>query len=250
LFQSQSPLDAGDPQTGRRVMTLELLNIELQLIEPWAAAGTFQAAAEGSRPGIAGAILRTDRARLLLPTWVSPGSQCVPDQAGAADVSLLLPGVPESTTAYEMTPSRLVPLRHKRVTGGMRVTFDEFALGSFVLLSQDPLIINRLSQRTTRIAPRAAQLERQLAEAKLQAVARVARRLPPRSTAARSAEFLAAARKDLQLCDGYLAAGNYSAASTHARRAARSLRVFQRACWDEAVAALGSPVATPGTTSF
>ncbi len=250
LFQSQSPLDTADSQTGRRAMTLELLNIELQLIEPWAAAGTFQATAQGNRPGIGGAILRTDRARLLLPTWVSPGAQCVPGQAGSEDVSLLLPGMPESTAAYEITPGRLHPLRHKRVTGGIRVTFEDFGLGSFVLLSQDPLIINALARRAARVGPRVAQLERRLAEAKLQTVALVAGKLPPRSTASRAGEFLAAARKDLHWCDSHMAAKDYPTASTYARRATRSLRIFQRACWEEAVSALGSPVATPGTVSF
>ncbi len=90
LFLSRSPLSATDPDTRRRAMDLELLNLELQLIEPWAAGGAFvatvegklpkpnqgvlaathgalAAATEGNLPEVAGAVLRIDRAG-----WRSP----------------------------------------------------------------------------------------------------------------------------------------------------------------------------------
>ena len=50
VFTSDSPLDAADPDTRQRAMTLELLNLELDLIEPWAAAGSLAATAESQRP--------------------------------------------------------------------------------------------------------------------------------------------------------------------------------------------------------
>ena len=54
-------------------MELELLNLELQLIETWAAGGTFVTTAETSSLNITGAVLRTDRTRLVLPLWSGPG---------------------------------------------------------------------------------------------------------------------------------------------------------------------------------
>ena len=78
VFLSRSPLSATDPDTRRRAMDLELLNLELQLIEPWAAGGTFVATAETSLPEVAGAVLRTDRARLVLAHLDRPGASASP----------------------------------------------------------------------------------------------------------------------------------------------------------------------------
>ena len=50
-------------------MDLELLNLELQLIEPWAAGGTFVATAETTVPEVDRRRLADDRARLVLPLW-------------------------------------------------------------------------------------------------------------------------------------------------------------------------------------
>ena len=41
IFLSSSPLDAADPDTRQRAMSLELLNLELLRLEPWAAAGNY-----------------------------------------------------------------------------------------------------------------------------------------------------------------------------------------------------------------
>ena len=46
VFLSDSPLDSADAETQQRAMTLELLNLELELMEPWAAAGTVDGTAE------------------------------------------------------------------------------------------------------------------------------------------------------------------------------------------------------------
>ncbi len=250
LFESQSPLDADDPETRRRAMTLELLNLELGLVEPWAAAGSFLANAEADRPEVLGTVLRTDRARLLLPIWFAPGAQCVPDQSVAGGISLVVPGVPDSSGVYRLGPGGLRPLRHKRVTGGMRVCLEEFGLAGQVLLAQDPLVINSLTRRAAQIGQRAAELSRHLAAAKLHAVQQVVEQLACRTAIAQSADWLVAARKSLQQCDGHLAVGEYQAAGFSAQRAMRALRLVERAHWEVALGGLGSPVSSPATVSF
>ena len=65
-------------------MTLELLNLELKLIEPWAAAGSFVACRRGiQRAARCSARYCTrEHARLLLPVWLAPQSQYVPPAIG------------------------------------------------------------------------------------------------------------------------------------------------------------------------
>ncbi len=256
LFQSHSPLSANDPQTRQRAMALELLNFHLHLLEPWAAAGSYLSDAAGNRPEVGGAVLQTDRARLLLPIWAAPRGQIVLGQSAAHGVSLVVPGVSESSGAYLMVPGGLQPLRHQRVTGGMRVTLDEFGLSAAVLLAQDPLIVDSLTRRLAAMAPRAAELQRYLAVQKLVTVQHVVEQLAAgdsgsmAETVKRSAGWMDTARKDLQSCDGRLAAKDYQAACLYARRAMRALRLIEQAYWQPAAGRLTSPLTSPGTVSF
>ncbi len=83
LFLSDSSLEAQDGETKQRAITLQLLNLELEVIEPWAAGGAMVAAAECAQPLISGAILRDNRrgsccpcgwplARSAWPRWQRP----------------------------------------------------------------------------------------------------------------------------------------------------------------------------------
>ena len=201
LLLSDTPLDASDPDTQQRATALELLNLELELMEPWAAAGSFVATADSSVPEVVGSVLSTEHARLLLPIWSAPMAQCVPPQSAANSVVLTVPGVPEAAEAYELTPSGAKKLRRKRVAGGMSVTLDEFGLTTQVLLAQDPLIIGAVDRRAAEMGRRAAELERHLAVRKLNTVQTLAGQLAARTRVAAAARWLEAARKDLQTCD-------------------------------------------------
>jgi len=250
LFESQSPLDATDPASRSRATALELLNLELTLIHPWLATGRFVATVRGSRPDVTGVLLRTDRARLLVPVCCGPGAQFVLGQSAGGSISFRVAGVPESNKVYELTPTGLRPLHHKRVTGGVLVTLDEFSLSSLVLLTQDPLVISSLSRQVAAIGRRAAELHRQLAAWKLQLAQQINQRLPGRVAQRQSTALLAAARKCLQSCDGALAARDYQAACLDADRAMRPLRILERTSWQTAIGSLSSPVASPAALCF
>ncbi|MGD0899025.1 MAG: hypothetical protein ABR915_14390 [Thermoguttaceae bacterium] len=251
VFQSQSPLSATDPQTRQRAMTLALLNLELDVIEPWVAAGSLGPIAESNQKQVAGAVLRSDRARLVLPVWLAPRSQCVAAEATANPLALVVPAVPESSSAYDLTAGRLEPLRRKRETGGTRVTLDEFHLTAAVLLAQDPLVVDAVNRRVAANARPSAEFERQLAAMKLDSVGRLVeslgRRLPP---TIRVGDALAAARRDLDQADARLRAGDFPSASLCARRAMRPLRKLERDSWDAAMTGFASPVISPGTATF
>ncbi len=252
LFTSHSPLDASDPETLQRAMTLELLNLQLQLIEHWASAGSLQATAEGTEPGVIGAVLRSNRSRLVLPIYSSPGAQYVPGQS-AAGQSLVVPGVPESSNVYNIVPGGLKPLRHKRVTGGMRVALERFGLTGQMLLTQDPLTVAGMTRHMVSAGPRAAELQRHLAAGKLHTVEQVVGRLSGRTataTAAQTQQQLSIAKQELQRADRYLASRDYPAAWLHARRAICSLRLVERAEWESAVGVLDYPTSIPPAVAF
>ncbi|HYW79399.1 MAG TPA: hypothetical protein VE890_07455, partial [Thermoguttaceae bacterium] len=191
------------------------------------------------------------QSRLLLPMWYTPGAQYVPGQSASHGLSLVVPGVPESNGAHVLTPGGLRPLLHKRVTGGMRVTLEEFGLTGQVLIAQDPLVVSALTQRAVQIGPRAAELARQLAVEKSESVQNVVDQLARSNAAAAGVDgAILSARKNLQWCDGYLAAKDYLAVCLYARRAMGSLRLVERTYWQAAIERIDSPVAYPGAVDF
>jgi hypothetical protein len=231
-------------------MTLELLNLELQVIELWAAAGSVVATAEASEKEVVGVVLQAGRAQLLLPIWSAPRAQYVPPPSAANALALVVRGVPEDSKAYELTPGGVQPLRPTRVTGGTRLVLDEFGLTAQVLLAHDPSIVSDVYRRATEVGQRAAQLHRDLAVRKLNTVQALAGQLAPRTFVSSDPAWLDAARQNLQKCDSQLASGDARGATLSAQRATQSLRRLERACWEAAVKGLVSPLTSPAAVSF
>jgi hypothetical protein len=258
LFESFTPFDRTDRASRIRSAALELLNLELSIAEPWLSGGTFVTLAEASDPDIAAAVFRTDRASLLLPIWSGRGAQQTPGPSSQRTISVVVPGVPESHTAYEMIPGRLLPVRRKRVTGGTRITLESFSLTGQVLLTEDPLAHNSRSRRAAEIGRRAAELQHELVELKIEQFEST---LIPLSLAAPSTAELKslendvpvlrrAARESSQACAGRLAARDYGAAYAAAEEAIRPLMLFERAHWLAASRSVASPVASPAAITF
>jgi len=234
---------------GRR-RSADALSCPSLVIEPWAASGTLQTTAQASEPKLASAVVRAGRTRLVLPMWFDPQAQRVVGQAALSDLWLVVPGVPESVRAYELVPGRVEPLKQKRVTGGLRIAWDEFDLAAAVVLAQDPVVVEGLKRRAA-AGSLAASLQVELAQSRYQQVQQVlgevGRRLPvPRQ----SGTWLKAARENLAWSARQLEAGDAAAAWLYARRAGRLLRLTERHCWQTAVAALPSPSTSPGTALF
>jgi len=251
LFLSDTPLTSDDPQTRYRAQALQLLNAEMELIGPWAATGSFQTTAQASEPALSSAVIRAGRTRLVLPLWFDPQAQHVVGQAALNGLSLVVPGVPESVRAYELGPGRVEPLEQKRVTGGLRIGWDEFDLATTVVLAQDPVVVDGLKHRAAAVGSPAAGLKHNLALARYRQVeevlGHVGGRLPvPPQTAA----WMDAARQNLEWSARQLKAGEPVAAYLYARRAGRMLRLVERSCWQTAVEALPSAATSPGTSTF
>jgi hypothetical protein len=256
LFLSSSPMDANDTETRHRAIALQLLNLELELIEPWAAAGDSVISCKSSEKDVVTVMLQAERARLLLPVWYSPGAQCVPAQSAVKNLTLKAPGVPESAGAFEMNPSGITPIPHKRAVG-MQMTLAEFDLTAQVLLAQDPLLVNNITRRWAVIGQQAAQLEHDLAVHDFYTVQKIAGELDHRPGAKiPPPALLDAARKSLQWCDSQMAARQYAAAKLGADQAMSSLRAVERFYWDDAIVEkkdekkLASIVTSPAALSF
>ena len=247
-FQSDRPLSAAPPDLQ---LTLALLNLELELLEPWAATGSNISMAASTDPNVTGYVIQTDRARLLVMMRLAAGSQHVPRPLATAPASIVVPGVPESHSVYELTPVGLRPINHRRVTGGTEVTIDEFQLSALVLLTPDPVVVNTLERRLNAMAMRAADLQRQLAGQTLARLEAVDRQLPPRPREApQTTEWLSKARTSVADADKALAAGDRPAAYLAARKAMGPMEQFKRLRWEQAATTQNSPTVSPLIASY
>jgi hypothetical protein len=250
-FASHSQLDAGDNTTRTRALTLAILNAELDLVEPWAAAGSYLSSADSNDPRVKAVVLQYDTSRLMLATRVGPHSQYLPEHASSASVSFVVPGVPESHDLIELTAGGVRPLKHKRVTGGTLITLDDFDTTAFVLITPDPLMTSVISRRLAGIAQKTAEWQRDLVTRTLSDVETVERRLPPEAREETlSTALLAAARRNLDEAASSLTSGDRRAAFVAARKANASLGQVQRKYWERAAASLGTSVASPFVGSF
>lgn len=252
LFLSDLPLDSEDAATRRRALACELLNLELELISPWAAAGSFVTVAETNEAEVLAIVLRADRARLLLPTRLAPGSQCVPPRRPANNpLRLVVPGVPEAVEAYQFTPKGLQPLGRKRIAGGVALTLEDFDLAAQILLAHDAVIVDAIHRRIVQYGRRWAELERALAVERLICFHPTPAELKGRRTSLGDVNaWLSAAGESLRQCETSLAAGDLNNAVRDARQAGRYVRAVERSYWEEAQRGLASPATSPLALSF
>ncbi len=249
-FASRGPLDGNDAATQRRAAILELVNLELDLIERWPAAGNFAPNASSNDPHTTGAVIETDRSRLLLPIYSSPNSQFVMGAPTVKELSFVVPGVPEGHNAYELSPTSFRPLPSKRITGGTFVTLTEAERDSVVVFTQDAVVIRSLSDRLARIRTRATQLTCDVVHAELaDAEATLERLAAVGQSIGATQKVLAGAQDDLRQCDSLLKT-DAAKAYAHARHAQQALRGIQRAHWDQAMTGSESPLADPFAARF
>jgi hypothetical protein len=171
VFGSHSPLHASDAETRRRALALELVNRRLQLIEPWLAGGNVIGRIESTDAAWEGVILHVDRARLILPKRVSARSAGAPQ-----DTMLIVPGIPQSSQVFTLTPASLKAQTTQRVAGGVRFSLkpDET---TYILITENPQVVQFLRQRIARDGSRYVQLLRDSLIAEATILAQSAQRL-------------------------------------------------------------------------
>ncbi len=252
LFESRARVDAQDVETRRRAASLELVNLELDLMEPWLAAGSLVATISGGEighvaPNVVAGVLQTEKARLLLPMWLARGAQFVTGQSAATNLAFVVPGVPPAHDGYEITPTSLQRLDQRRVTRGVRVTVPDFGVAAMVVFTADPVVLRSLNERIGRVGPRAAKLQQDLAQMKLMRIEQLQQHMDAiHAGHAYGPQYVAIARSALQQSETALRSGQLEKAYRGAETGMRPLRLLERAYWDKAVEGQ-SPAANPLT---
>ncbi len=244
-----------------RAMELTLLNRELGLCQPWLSEGQRAATARDRDAQAALSLIQNRRGKLLLATRILPGGQFAPGAYAEGVLSLVAPGSPESDDAFALSVAGLRQLDHRRVAGGMNLTWDGFGTCGFAVMSSDSLLMTSLNRQAratigSSAAYKIALVRYALADAEdsfrqlggtsaaLQAATRptVA---DQRAAAAPLATSLDTARASLRRAEQLFASGDAAAAYRAADAAANAVALWQRAAWEQVVRGWPSPVASP-----
>ncbi|GIW79060.1 MAG: hypothetical protein KatS3mg105_0867 [Gemmatales bacterium] len=242
-----------DSHQGRdRLLTLALLNIEMEMLEPLLVTSDVARWIPTTEPNVKAAVMRGKYGVLVLPMWLGSGAQFVPGQSAVANLQIVVPEVPIGSQAWLVTPAYVRSLRSERVAGGTRVTIPEFGLTGAVVFTTDiDGMLVRLQMRSRQMRKVASQWAHDLAEVEIDKVSRIDVELARMGhTLPDGAVLMADARRRLELCKRYWSNGNYREAYAEAERATRPLRIAMRAHWEEAIRGLSSPVSSPYAVSF
>jgi hypothetical protein len=115
-FRSYSRLDADTPQDKHRQVAIRRINLELQLIEPWLAAGQRSSSCPIAPCLYSADALQTNRATLFVLRRKASSEASAPSHA-----RLVIPELSETTRVYRIGAGGLVPISHRRVAGGVEV---------------------------------------------------------------------------------------------------------------------------------
>jgi hypothetical protein len=251
VYSSNTRLDATDDATQLRAANLRLVNAQLAMLEPWAAGGDVIGDAETSLATVKASVLHSDRSRLLLLQPASPAQQFVPAPPDRNSLTLVSGNAPSSAQAYRLSGSRLEPVRHQRVAGGMRITVDEAGSFAPLVLTQEPLVVAHFTRRLAEDAATMAQLESEIATRWLAMTRQVESQLAERGKALpQSAGWLDEAQANLARSGEVLATRDYRSASMYAQRAMHSLARVRRAEWQRTIDNFAAPIASPACTTF
>jgi len=246
MFTSQTRLDGGEGESQRRARLLRQLNLELEVIEPWAAAGTRRPEVATDREDLRVSVLQTERAQLLLILHQDPQQQYTSGPAPPGPLSLVVPSGVNAPRVYHLQPGGLRTLTHRRVAGGIRVNLETRAHVNLIAITNDSLVLSHLNRALSGQQREVAQLHRDVAVAQWEQLEPIHRSMVAQSPGLPQAErWLEQARANLRHCELLLGSSDHAAGYAFADKALNHLASVRRMHWKSAAEAFPSPAASP-----
>lgn len=253
-FQTDHAL--ADAQEGKdRLLCLALLNQELGMLESlltqWSSEPEW---IETSRPEVKAAIFRTPDGILVLPIWIGGNAQYVAGQSANPELTITVPGVPVTASAFEVSPGRVQALPIQRQPGGSIIKIRHFSLIATILFTTDlgpngPVVALQDQQR--RLVRLAAQWSHDLAVEELTRVEKVQVALAGSGhVQPDAAALMKRAREALDRCQQHRRNGEHGSAFHQAELALQAIRLLMRTHWDRAVRDFDLPVCSPYGNSY
>lgn len=150
-FKSRSRLDASDPTSRLRAMTIEWINNEINRLEPWIAGGALREPIPTNDPFLEVNVISTNRSRLLLIQCATHHEQYLAGDVPLQTVRFNDPDTTFSDQARLISEIGVQPLSITRSVAGNEVQIENCPYLAAVVLTQDPTVIARLNQSYQRV---------------------------------------------------------------------------------------------------
>ncbi len=255
MFCSESRLDGTDRLTTLRAKTLQRVNQELAVLEPWAATGEHDGELDTGDTSVRVSVLKIDRSRLLLIIRRVADQQYVAAPYDDRSISFEVPGVPETDEVYQVGEDGLRRIPQRRSTG-VRVRLDKPRAVTSIVMTQDQQVINFLARQTAALRKEQDQLVGEIAAEMYSTVVETHQQLLELIPAAGLSnstvenQSLSQARTELQQFQQLVEGGGHDRAYEFLQRGLQQLSVARYQNWKLAVNSFSSPVASPLCTSF
>jgi hypothetical protein len=248
-FRSLTRLDLEDDATLLRARMLELLNAELQILDPWLAGGRATGEVEVGNPRIQGYSLETQRAQLLLFCRTHAEQQYAVAPYVDEPLELTVPALSSSPSVYQITSAGLVRLRTDRIAGGIRIKIDRLGITGAILITQENLVIDHLARASSEGKPRRGRLQVDIHRMAFEHLDRVCVQRTGDVDAADQSQMRDASaliERAEQLTQG----SDFRSAEQVLDQAALQLMRIRYGWWERAARGFISPAASPFSASF
>lgn len=248
IWRSQERLDTDSPATQLRKAQLQWLNCDMEILEPFLAAGRAVGLADVGNRLFSAYLLQTERAQMVV--LVRPAAEQQMSVSGyvTAPARFTVPVHSSSPRVYHVTSAGLVQLVAERVAGGVSFTLDYPGLVNFVVITQEPAVMAHLADAARRIRRQRAQamvktlelalaVTRENTSQRSQVVRATSGHIRQAETAWEAAERMYAA-EDVQALERYVSEG------------LQALCAARRECWERSARAFPISTSSPATVLF
>ena len=150
-FLSRSRLDAVDPVSRLRAQTIEWINAEITQIQPWALGGAVMGEVSTNDNQVEVTAINTNRSRLLLIQRPTHHEQYLAGDVLVKTVTFQDSAASGNTSAYLIDQSGLISLPNSQSHAGANIQIDNCPFCAAVVLTQDPLVMNKLRESYDRV---------------------------------------------------------------------------------------------------
>ena len=248
-FLSSSRLDSPDPETRLRALTIECANAEFVQIEPWAVGGAWMGEVQTDDPSLEINAINTPRSRLLLIQRPTHHEQYVAGDVPLRSVSFTDNNSTFVNRGYRISESGLLPLSNTRGHAGAQVHLDNCWFATAVVMTEDPLVVNKLSQSYERIGQKTiVQMHRELTQQWLAIVQLINNQLGRMGRSGQIGGPINDALQSFRTAESLIEANSAEQAASHLIRANERLSLARREMVTDPLSAFQSKTSSPFVT--
>lgn len=248
LFESRNRLDGDAAATRFRARSLEAVNTELGVLDPFLSGGRCEGAVDVGDPRLNGHVVATDRATLLVVMRRAPEQQFAVAPYADRPVSILVPFLSSSAGVFELTDAGVRAVGSERVAGGVLVEMEQMGIAACLVATQHDVALNRLIQSTASARRRRAELAVDHFALALELLERVRSRRPV--TDGVHARRMGDASIRLEQASRLLAMRDFRSVELLTRQGMNVLAAVRREMWETAAREFPSPAASPFCAVF